>query len=120
MVDLITLEISCGLDDGRCPGAFSVGCDIETTTSGSTTTAEASTTNGSTTTADASTTSGSTTTAGASTTSGSTTTAETSTTVGSTLTTEEQATTTTSSSSVLMNLFPITASVIFLVQFVLY
>ncbi len=38
MVDLVTLDISCGPDDGRCPGAFSVGCDIETTTSTSTTT----------------------------------------------------------------------------------
>lgn len=37
MVDLVTLEISCGPDDGRCPGAFSVGCDIETTTTTTTT-----------------------------------------------------------------------------------
>ena len=41
MVDLVTYEIFCGLDDGRCPGAFSVGCDIGTTT---TTTIETTTT----------------------------------------------------------------------------
>ena len=43
MVDLVTLEISCGPDDGRCPGAFSVGCDIETTTTTTTTAATATT-----------------------------------------------------------------------------
>ena len=30
MVDLVTFGISCGADDGRCPGAFSVGCDTDT------------------------------------------------------------------------------------------
>ena len=44
MVDLVTFDISCGADDGRCPGAFSVGCDTDTTT---TTTTEETTTSSS-------------------------------------------------------------------------
>ena len=44
MVDLVTYDISCGADDGRCPGAFSVGCDLETTTTTTTTTTEGQTT----------------------------------------------------------------------------
>ena len=32
MVDLLTYDITCGPDDGRCPGAFSVGCDTQTET----------------------------------------------------------------------------------------
>ena len=57
MVDLVTFAISCGPDDGRCPGAFSVGCDTDTETP-TPTTAEATTTNESTnpTTAEATTT----------------------------------------------------------------
>ena len=43
MVDLVTFAISCGPDDGRCPGAFSVGCDTDTETP-TPTTAEATTT----------------------------------------------------------------------------
>jgi len=31
-VDLLTYETSCGPDDGRCPGAFKVGCDTDTST----------------------------------------------------------------------------------------
>merc|ERR1711868_190215 len=36
-VNLINFRISCGENDGRCPGAFHVGCDQATTTSSSTT-----------------------------------------------------------------------------------
>ena len=51
MVDLVTYDITCGPDDGRCPGAFSVGCDLgATTTTTTTTTAETTTTAGDTTT----------------------------------------------------------------------
>jgi len=31
-VDLLTYETSCGPNDGRCPGAFKVGCDTDTST----------------------------------------------------------------------------------------
>ena len=47
MVDLVTFDISCGANDGRCPGAFSVGCDTDTEAS-TTTTSETTTTNEST------------------------------------------------------------------------
>ena len=98
MVDLVTFAISCGPDDGRCPGAFSVGCDTDTETP-TPTTAEATTTNEST----------------------NPTTAEATTTNESTNPTTAEATTTTTSSSsdsIWISLFSITASVwIFLFQY---
>ena len=44
MVDLVTFDITCGADDDRCPGAFSVGCDTDTEAP---TTAETTTTSSS-------------------------------------------------------------------------
>merc|ERR1712110_1257312 len=94
MVNLVTYDITCGPDDGRCPGAFSVGCDTGTTTTTTTTT----TTEGQTTT----------------TTEGQTTTTE----EGQTTTTAEGETTTTPSSSSTSNwvVSMITCVSIFLVQ----